>query len=80
MVEPHKVGPMRAVHSIEVGSSTLLMNYIERIFSCDQVGTKTRAECVQFYYVWKKLNVEDCRRLRSLRRRRQLRSAAKNFT
>lgn len=37
-----------------------------------KVGTKSVQQCVEFYYVWKKVAPEEYRRLRCLRRRREL--------
>ena len=37
----------------------------------DQVKTKTVRQCVQFYYLWKKVLVDDHKRLRVYRRRRE---------
>lgn len=36
-----------------------------------QVKTKTVRQCVQFYYLWKKVLVDDHKRLRAMRRRRE---------
>lgn len=36
-----------------------------------QVKTKTVRQCVQFYYLWKKVLVDDHKRLRAIRRRRE---------
>ncbi|XP_075530351.1 uncharacterized protein LOC142563654 isoform X1 [Dermacentor variabilis] len=41
-----------------------------------KVGTKNVQQCVEFYYVWKKVAPEEYRRLRCLRRRRELDQAA----
>lgn len=40
---------------------------------CDwlQVGTKSVKECVQFYYLWKKVCADEYKRLRVVRRRRR---------
>jgi len=35
-----------------------------------QVGTKSAAQCVQYYYQWKKERVDEYRRLSVMRRRR----------
>ena len=35
-----------------------------------QIGTKSTKECVQFYYLWKKVCPDDYKRLRILRRKR----------
>lgn len=37
-----------------------------------KVGTKCVQQCVEFYYVWKKVAPEEYRRLRIMRRRREL--------
>jgi hypothetical protein len=36
-----------------------------------QVGTKSVQECVQFYYIWKKVSSEHYKQLSALRRRRE---------
>ena len=36
-----------------------------------QVGTKSVRQCVQFYYLWKKVCGDESRRLRTIRRRRE---------
>lgn len=41
-----------------------------------KVGTKNVQQCVEFYYVWKKVAPEEYRRLRCMRRRRELDQAA----
>lgn len=41
-----------------------------------KVGTKNVQQCVEFYYVWKKVVPEEYRRLRCMRRRRELDQAA----
>lgn len=45
---------------------------------CTQVGTKSVRQCTEFYFLWKKVCVDEWRRMRVLRRRRiqdyQLRS------
>ncbi|XP_075222502.1 uncharacterized protein LOC142325068 isoform X2 [Lycorma delicatula] len=47
-----------------------LLKY-DKDFSCiaQEVGSKTVKQCVQFYYLWKKICVEDYKRLRLSRRR-----------
>ena len=36
-----------------------------------QMGTKTTKECIQFYYLWKKICPDEHKRLRLIRRRRE---------
>jgi hypothetical protein len=36
----------------------------------NQIGSKSTKECIQFYYLWKKVCPDDYKRLRILRRRR----------
>lgn len=35
-----------------------------------QIGTKTIKQCIQFYYVWKKVCIDEYRKLKYLRERR----------
>jgi hypothetical protein len=37
----------------------------------DEVGTKSPADCVQFYYIWKKARSDEQRRLNAVRQRRR---------
>lgn len=40
------------------------------MFPLFQIRTKTVKQCVQFYYVWKKVCADEYRRLKQLRERR----------
>ena len=48
-----------------------------RLFA--QVGTKSVKECVQFYYLWKKVCADEYKRLRIVRRRRREQDALYNL-
>lgn len=44
-----------------------------------EIGTKTVKQCVQFYYVWKKVCPDEYKRLRSIRRKREQESIDYNL-
>ena len=44
-----------------------------------KVGTKSVKECVQFYYLWKKVCADEYKRLRIVRRRRREQDALYNL-
>jgi hypothetical protein len=44
---------------------------LQTIYFTKKVKTKSVRQCVQFYYLWKKVLVDDHKRLRAIRRRRE---------
>lgn len=48
----------------------LIILKFSNVENCFQVETKTIKQCVQFYYVWKKVCVDEYKRLKQLRERR----------
>ncbi|XP_076441996.1 uncharacterized protein LOC143281005 isoform X2 [Babylonia areolata] len=53
------------------GFHEALIEFDKDFFSVSRkIGTKTVKECVQFYYLWKKVCPDDYKRLRTLRRKR----------
>jgi hypothetical protein len=50
--------------------TVLIVNYENKNYFCYfQIGSKTVKQCIQFYYLWKKVCPDEYKRLRLIRRR-----------